>query len=91
MLLIGEWFPRLNNISFWLLPPSLLLFLFASGIENGAGTGWTLKNKELLSGDRKAIKLFSMRETLPAIYLLILHVLCYSCLIYISIIRYIYM
>ena len=74
-------FPRLNNISFWLLPPSLLLFLFASGIENGAGTGWTLKNKELLSGNRKAIKLFSMRETLPAIYLLILHVLCYSCLI----------
>jgi cytochrome c oxidase subunit 1 len=42
LLLIGEWFPRLNNISFWLLPPSLLLFLFASGIENGAGTGWTL-------------------------------------------------
>ena len=57
-------FPRLNNISFWLLPPSLLLFLFASGIENGAGTGWTLKGKELLFGDKKAIKLFYMRGTL---------------------------
>ena len=33
-------------------------------IENGAGTGWTLnKDKELLYGDIKAIKLFSMRET----------------------------
>jgi len=62
-------FPRLNNISFWLLPPSLLLFLFASGIENGAGTGWTLKGKELLFGDKEAIKLFYMRGTLQVFYL----------------------
>ena len=67
-------FPRLNNISFWLLIPSLVLFLFAAMIENGAGTGWTLKNKELLYGDIKAIKLFSMRETLQKI-------LYYSCFI----------
>jgi hypothetical protein len=84
-------FPRLNNISFWLLPPSLLLFLFASGIENGAGTGWTLNDKELLSGDRKAIKLFSMRETLQVLYLFIIHVVNYSCLIYIFRNRYIYL
>jgi len=74
-------FPRLNNISFWLLPPSFLLFLFAINIENGVGTGWTLKNKELLSGDRKAIKLFSMRETLQVFLLLRIHVINYSCLI----------
>jgi len=57
-------FPRLNNISFWLLVPSLLLFIFSATIENGAGTGWTLKDRELLRGDSKAIKLFSMRELL---------------------------
>ena len=84
-------FPRLNNISFWLLPPSLVLFVFASGIENGAGTGWTLKDKELLSGDRKAIKLFSMRETLQVLYLFITHVVNYSCFIYIFIFKYIYL
>jgi len=80
-------FPRLNNISFWLLPPSLLLFLFASGIENGAGTGWTLdKVRELLWGDLKAIKLSSMREPLQVKYFLILkHVINYSCFIYIYI------
>jgi hypothetical protein len=80
-------FPRLNNISFWLLPPSLLLFLFASGIENGAGTGWTLdKVRELLWGDPKVIKLFSMREPLQVKYLLILkQVINYSCFKYIYI------
>jgi hypothetical protein len=75
-------FPRLNNISFWLLPPSLILFLFASGIENGAGTGWTLKmDRELLWGDSKAIKLFSMRENPQVLnYFSKTHVIGYSCL-----------
>jgi len=40
----------------------------------------------LLSGDRKAIKLFSMRETLQVFLLLRIHVINYSCLI----IKYIY-
>lgn len=70
-------FPRLNNISFWLLIPSLILFLFAGMIENGAGTGWTLKNKELLYGNIKAIKLSSMRENL-------LKALYYKCFIFIN-------
>ena len=75
-------FPRLNNISFWLLPPSLILFLFASGKENGAGTGWTLDiGRELLYGDIKAIKFFSMREYLQVLYYGIIQVLCYSWLI----------
>jgi hypothetical protein len=87
LLLIGERFPRLNNISFWLLPPSLLLFLFASGIENGAGTGWTLKSRELFYGDIKQSKLFSMREPLLITYIVIgLYVIHYSCLILINII-----
>ena len=78
-------FPRLNNISFWLLPPSLILFLFASGIENGAGTGWTLNmDRELLWGDPKAIKLFSMRELLQVLYLNIVHVIDYSLLKYVK-------
>jgi hypothetical protein len=42
LLLIGERFPRLNNISYLSLIPSIVLFLFAGGIENGVGTGWTL-------------------------------------------------
>ena len=63
-------FPRLNNISFWLLVPSLLLFVFSAIIENGAGTGWTLKDRELLRGDSKAIKLFSMREHLQVFNLI---------------------
>jgi hypothetical protein len=71
-------FPRLNNISFWLLVPSLLLFIFSATIENGAGTGWTLKDRELLRGDFKAIKLFSMREHLQVIKI---HVIDYSCLL----------
>ncbi len=75
-------FPRLNNISFWLLIPSLSLFIFSSSIENGVGTGWTLKDRELIYGDIKKSKLFSMRE-----HLLVtisnydrLHVIYYSCL-----------
>jgi len=74
-------FPRLNNISFWLLIPSLVLFLFAGMIENGAGTGWTLNNdKELLYGDIKAIKLFSMREPLQVFNVNVTHVIYYSCM-----------
>ena len=77
-------FPRLNNISFWLLIPSLVLFLFAAMIENGAGTGWTLnKDKELLYGDIEAIKLFSMREPLQVPIINGLHVIYYSCLMFI--------
>jgi hypothetical protein len=58
-------FPRLNNISFWLLPPSLLLLIFSTCIEGGAGTGWTIfKDKSLLWGNSKAIKLYSMHRTL---------------------------
>ena len=74
-------FPRLNNISFWLLVPSLLLFVFSATIENGAGTGWTLKYRELLRGDSKAIKLFSMRELLLEFYLIKIQVIDYLCLI----------
>ena len=74
-------FPRLNNISFWLLVPSLLLFVFSAIIENGAGTGWTLKDRELLRGDSKAIKLFSMREHLQVFNLIKIHVIDYSCLL----------
>lgn len=74
-------FPRLNNISFWLLVPSLLLFIFSATIENGAGTGWTLKDRELLRGDSKAIKLFSMRELLLEFYLNKIQVIDYLCLI----------
>jgi Cytochrome C and Quinol oxidase polypeptide I/LAGLIDADG endonuclease len=81
-------FPRLNNISFWLLPPSLLFLIFSACIEGGAGTGWTLKCKELLSGDRKAIKLFSMRETLQVLNA---HVINYSCFIFIILITYVKM
>lgn len=75
-------FPRLNNISFWLLIPSLILFLFAGMIENGAGTGWTLNtDRELLWGDPKAIKLFSMRKLLLVLYCNTeTHVIDYSCL-----------
>lgn len=80
-LLKGYRFPRLNNISFWLLIPSIVLFLFAAMIENGAGTGWTLnKNRELLYGDIKAIKLFSMREHLQVYNHIVPHVIYYSCL-----------
>ena len=57
-------FPRLNNISFWLLPPSLILLVLSALVENGVGTGWTLKDKELLWGNSKAIKLYSMRKIL---------------------------
>jgi len=80
-------FPRLNNISYLSLIPSIVLFLFAGGIENGVGTGWTLEeNKELFYGDIKQSKLFSMREYLQVIYLIIgLHVIHYSCLILIKI------
>ena len=52
--------------------------MFASGIENGAGTGWTLYDRELLFGNLEAIKLFSMREHLQ---ILLIYVMCYSCLI----------
>ena len=74
-------FPRLNNISFWLLVPSLLLFVFSATIENGAGTGWTLRDRELLRGDSKAIKLFSMRELLLEFYLIKIQVIEYLCLL----------
>ena len=80
-------FPRLNNISYLSLIPSIVLFLFAGAIENGAGTGWTLGwIKELFYGDIKQSKLFSMREYLQVIYVIIgLHVIHYSCLILIKI------
>ena len=66
----------------WLLIPSLILFLFAGMIENGAGTGWTLNtDRELLWGDPKAIKLFSMRKPLLVLYCNTeTHVIDYSCL-----------
>jgi hypothetical protein len=36
--------------------------------------------RELLSGDLEAIKLFSMRESLPVLnYLIVTHVIDYSC------------
>lgn len=56
-------------------------------IENGAGTGWTLnKDRELLYGDIKAIKLFSMREPLQVSNYNGSHVIYYSCLMLILII-----
>lgn len=80
-------FPRLNNISFWLLIPSLVLFIFASTIENGAGTGWTLGKKGLVYGDIDRSKLFSMRES-PQVWLnLVLHVIHYSCIIFVRILN----
>lgn len=77
-------FPRLNNISYLLLIPSIVLFLFAGGIENGAGTGWTLNmDRELLWGDSKAIKLFSMRESPQVLnHSNETQVIGYSCLLY---------
>lgn len=53
-------------------------------------TGWTLKYKELLSGDRKAIKLFSMRETLQIFFLLKIYVINYSWLVLINFINLTY-
>ena len=44
-------------------------------------TGWTLKDRELLRGDSKAIKLFSMRELLLEFYLNKIQVIDYLCLI----------
>ena len=78
-------FPRLNNISFWLLIPSLLLLVFSAVIEGGAGTGWTLKGKELLWGNSRVIKPYSMRRTLN---IFIDRVMYYSLLLYITVRRY---
>lgn len=44
-------------------------------------TGWTLRDRELLRGDSKAIKLFSMRELLLEFYLIKIQVIDYLCLI----------
>ena len=76
-------YPRLNNISLWLLIPSLILVVISTYIESGAGTGWTLnKNRELLIGDYKAIKLFSMRGYLQIFYIFKIYVIDYLCLIF---------
>ena len=82
-------FPRLNNISYLLLIPSIVLFLFAGGIENGAGTGWTLNmDRELLWGDSKAIKLFSMRENPQVLnHSNETQVIGYSCLCYFTYVK----
>ena len=59
--------------------------MFSAVIEGGAGTGWTLKGKELLWGNSRVIKPYSMRRTLN---IFIDRVMYYSLLLYITVRRY---